>query len=59
MGIEITGFFGLIVLVFNIWAIVKIVQSAASTGNKVLWIVVILLLPIIGLILWWLLGPKG
>lgn len=43
----------------DVYAIVKIVQSTASTGAKVLWVVLILLLPVLGLILWWLLGPKG
>jgi hypothetical protein len=57
--IEVTGLLGLIVLVLNVYAIVKIVQSRAGTGAKVLWIVVILLLPVLGLILWLLFGPKG
>jgi hypothetical protein len=39
-------------------AIVKTVQSSASTGSKVLWVVVILVLPILGVILWFLLGPR-
>lgn len=56
MGIEVGGLLGLIVLVLDVWAIVRIVQSRAETGAKVLWIVVILLLPVLGLILWWLLG---
>jgi hypothetical protein len=38
---------------------VKIIQSNASTGSKVLWTVLILLLPVLGLILWLLFGPKG
>lgn len=59
MGIEVSGIVGLLILVLNVWAIVKTVQSSASTGKKVLWIVLILLLPVIGVILWWLLGPKG
>jgi hypothetical protein len=59
MGVEVSGIFGLLILVLNVLAIVKIVQSKATTGNKVLWIVLVLLLPVVGLILWWLLGPKG
>lgn len=59
MGIEIGGFFGLLLLVANVWAIVKTVQSGASTGAKVLWIVLILILPLLGLIIWLLAGPKG
>ncbi|MDX1561528.1 MAG: PLD nuclease N-terminal domain-containing protein [Gammaproteobacteria bacterium] len=56
MGIEVGGLLGLIILVLDIWAIVKIVEGKQSTGTKVLWIVIILLLPVIGLILWYLLG---
>lgn len=57
MGLE-TGVLGLLILIANIYAIVKTLQSGASTGTKVLWVVLILLLPVIGLILWFLLGPK-
>jgi len=48
---------GLIVLVLDIFAILKIAQSSASTGAKALWIVIILLLPLLGLIIWFLAGP--
>lgn len=57
--VEVGGLLGLIILVLNVYAIVKVVQSSAGTGTKVAWIVVILLLPVVGLILWLLLGPKG
>ena len=59
MGIEITGIFGLLILIGDIWAIVSTVQSHASTGTKVVWILLILLLPFIGLILWFFLGPRS
>lgn len=59
MGMEIGGLFGLIILVLDVWALVKIIQSSADTGRKVLWIVLILFLPVLGFILWLLLGPKG
>jgi hypothetical protein len=58
MGVEVGSLFGLIILVADIWAIVKIFQSGASTGAKVLWIVLILVLPLLGLILWLILGPS-
>jgi hypothetical protein len=59
MGIEVGGLFGLLLLIANVWAIVKTVQSGASTGAKVIWIVLILLLPLLGLIVWLIFGPKG
>lgn len=59
MGIEVGGIFGLLLLVADIWAIVKTVQSGASTGAKVFWIVLILILPVLGLIIWLFAGPRG
>ncbi len=58
MGIQVGGLFGLVILILNVWAIIRIVQSGASTGTKVLWTVLVLLLPVIGLIFWYLMGPK-
>lgn len=57
--VELSGLLGLIILILNVYAIVKTVQSPAGTGAKVAWIVVILLLPVLGLLLWLFLGPKG
>jgi len=50
---------GIIVLIADVWAIISISQSGATTGRKVLWIVIVLLLPVIGFLLWLLLGPKS
>ena len=58
MGIEIGGFFGLLVLIADVWAIVRTVQSDASTTGKVFWVVIILLLPVVGFIAWLLFGPR-
>ena len=56
---EFSGIFGLILLICDIWAIVSTVSSAASVGKKVLWIVIVLLLPFLGFILWLLFGPRA
>lgn len=58
MGLEIGGVFGLIILIFDVWAILKVFQSGASNGAKILWTVLILVLPILGLLIWFLAGPK-
>lgn len=58
MEIQIGGLFGLIILIADVWAIVRTVQSGATTGAKVLWIVLILLLPVLGLLIWLIAGPK-
>jgi len=59
MGIEVNGIIGLLVLIADIWAIVSTFQSSASTGKKVGWIIIVLLLPVIGFILWLVAGPKS
>lgn len=58
MGVETGGLLGLILLVLDVWAIIKTIQSPAGTGTKVLWVVLILVLPVLGLILWLIFGPR-
>ena len=58
MGFEYGGIVGLVILALDIWAILRVMQSGVSTGAKVIWIIVILVLPVIGLIIWLLAGPK-
>jgi hypothetical protein len=53
-----SGLIGLIVLALDIYAIYLVLTGASSGANKVLWIVVILLLPVLGMILYFLLGRK-
>ena len=52
------GLWGLIVLIADVWAIVNIFQSSASTGKKVLWTVMVIVLPVLGFIIWYFAGPK-
>jgi hypothetical protein len=49
---------GILVLAADIWAIVNIFQSNASTGRKVLWTVLVILLPVLGFIIWLFAGPR-
>jgi hypothetical protein len=58
MHMHVNGFWGFIVLVADVWAIVNIFQSAASTQAKVLWTVLVIVLPVLGFIIWLLAGPK-
>ncbi len=59
MDLQVGGILGLIWLIIVIWAIIKVGKSGAGTLSKVLWILVLLLFPVIGLIIWFFLGPKG
>ena len=49
---------GLLVLVGDIWAIINILQSSVSNEKKLIWIIAVVLLPLLGLILWFFLGPR-
>lgn len=53
------GILGLIILIFDIYAIIQILGSGASTGAKIGWSLLVLLLPVIGLIIWAFAGPRG
>ena len=55
----IKGFFALLVLIADIWAILNIFQSSESNGSKVLWIALVIVFPVIGFIVWYVAGPKG
>jgi hypothetical protein len=59
MGSTLNGLIGLIILVLDIWAIVNVVKSSADTGIKILWVLLIIFLPVLGLIIWALAGPRG
>lgn len=53
------GLFGLIILIADIYAIFRVLTSGASTVAKIVWTLVILLLPVLGFIAWLIAGPKG
>lgn len=49
---------GLAILVADIVAIVDCVKSNKDSGKKILWVLIILLLPVVGMILYFVLGKK-
>jgi succinate dehydrogenase/fumarate reductase cytochrome b subunit len=59
MGMPYNGILGLLILIGDVWAIISIFQSSASNEKKALWIVLVVLLPLLGLILWYFLGPRS
>lgn len=56
---EYQGLIGIIILVLDIWAIVSIITSNSSVGAKVLWTLLVIILPIIGFIIWLIAGPRA
>jgi len=53
------GLGGLLILAGDIWAILNIAQSKGSVGKKTLWVLLVVLLPLLGLIIWFFMGPKS
>ncbi len=53
------GLIGVLVLAGDIWAIINIFQSPVSNEKKLIWILAVALLPVLGLILWYFLGPRS
>jgi hypothetical protein len=51
------SFWGLLVLVLDIIALISLLKSGADSGTKILWILLIILLPVIGMVLYFLMGP--
>ena len=55
---EVGGLFGLLILAADVWAVLNIFQSSATTISKALWIVLVLVLPLLGVIIWYFAGPR-
>lgn len=53
------GIIGLIILILDIIAIVSVLMGGGSVLRKLLWILIILLLPLIGMILYFLIGRSA
>ena len=53
------GLLGLIILIADIYAIYQVLTSGASSAAKIVWTLVIILLPVLGLIAWLIAGPRG
>ncbi|MFZ0695218.1 MAG: PLDc N-terminal domain-containing protein [Alphaproteobacteria bacterium] len=55
---DLYGISAIIILVLDIFAIFQVLQSSLPPVNKLIWILLILVLPVLGLILWLLLGSR-
>lgn len=53
------GIFGVLVLIADIYAIINIFSSRVSVGAKLLWTLLVLVLPVLGFIIWFFAGPRG
>lgn len=48
-----------IILMLDIWALVSVWKSTKSSGTKLGWTVLIFVLPLVGLAIWGIAGPRG
>ena len=49
---------GLLILALDVIAIVDVFKSSIDSGKKALWIILVLVLPFVGMLLYFLLGKK-
>jgi Phospholipase_D-nuclease N-terminal len=54
---KFSGIIGLLILIADIYAILNIIQSSVKTAEKILWTLLVLFLPLIGLVIWYFAGP--
>ena len=47
---------GVVILLLDIFAIFSVLLGSSEAGRKLLWILVILLLPVVGMVLYFLIG---
>ena len=59
MNYGFNSLLGVLILIGDIWAIINIFQSSVSNEKKLIWIIAVVLLPLLGLILWYFLGPRN
>jgi len=48
-----------IIFALDIWAIASIINTDVQTSTKIIWILLVAILPVLGLIIWWFAGPKA
>lgn len=56
MGYRTGGFIGLVILILDIVAIVEIFKSSRDMMTKLLWTLLILFFPLVGLVIYYFFG---
>ncbi|MHB9800176.1 PLD nuclease N-terminal domain-containing protein [Pseudomonas sp. MT3] len=59
MGSTLNGLISLIIFALDIWAIINVARSGADIPKKIIWILVVAVLPVLGLIIWAVAGPRS
>lgn len=53
-----TGIIGLVVLILDIIALVDVIKSSMQPVQKLIWALVIILFPVVGMIVYFLVGKR-
>ncbi|MBB3994887.1 hypothetical protein GGR95_002537 [Sulfitobacter undariae] len=53
------GLLGLLILIADIYAIYQVFSSNTSGLRKILWTLGIVIFPVVGFVVWLLMGPRG
>lgn len=48
-----------IILLLDLWAIVSVFRSDKADATKIMWALLLVVLPVIGLAIWGIAGPRG
>lgn len=51
--------FGVVIFALDVWAIASVINTDTPNGKKIIWILLIAVLPVVGLLAWWFAGPKA
>ena len=57
--IEYLGLWILLALTLNMWALLSVLGSSATIVTKALWAILLLGLPGLAFLAWFLIGPRG
>jgi hypothetical protein len=49
---------GLAIFALDVWAILNVFRNGKSDGEKIAWLIGILIFPLVGFVAWYLAGPK-
>ena len=48
-----------LLLLVDLWAIISVFRSDKTVGTKAGWALVLIILPVVGLVIWGVAGPRG
>lgn len=48
-----------LIVLLHLWAVISVFHSDKSVGTKTLWALLIWIFPVIGLVIWGIVGPRG